>query len=66
MRYVLKRTPENLYLEALKTHVKQQFTADKQKMLLQDFVNKYLKKNSDDILEKTDKKLLSRLADFGY
>ena len=35
-------------------------------MLLQDFVTKYLKKNSEGILGKIDKKLLSRLADYGY
>ena len=35
-------------------------------MLLQDFVNKYLQKISEDILGKTNKKLLSRLADFAY
>ena len=34
-------------------------------MFLQDFVNKYLKKKLEDILGKIDKKLLSRLADFG-
>ena len=36
-------------------------------MLLQDFVNKILKKNvSEGILEKIDKNLLSNLADFGH
>ena len=32
-------------------------------MLLQDFVNKYFLKNSEGILGKIDKKLLSSLAD---
>ena len=37
------------------------------KNALQDFVNKFLKKNiSEDILRKIDKKLLLRLADFGH
>ena len=36
-------------------------------MLLQDFVNKFLKKNvSEGILEKIDKNFLSHLADFGH
>ena len=44
-----------------------QFTADTLKMLLQDFVNKFLKKNvSEGILEKIDRKSLSPLADFGH
>ena len=36
-------------------------------MVFQNFVNKnILKKNSEGIRRKIDKKLLSRLADFGY
>ena len=36
-------------------------------MLLQDFVNKFKKIHiSEDILGKIDKKVLSRLADFGF
>ena len=66
LRYALKKTPENLQLEALKKYIQQQFTADAKKMLFQDFVNKCFKKNSECILGKIDKKLLSRLADFGY
>ena len=35
-------------------------------MLLQGYVNKLKKKNSEDILGKVDKKKLSHLADFGH
>ena len=35
-------------------------------MLLQGYVNKLKKKNSEDILGKVDKKNLSHLADFGH
>ena len=66
LKYALKKTPENLQLGALKKYLQLQFTADAKKMLFQDFVNKCFKKISECILGKIDKKLLSRLADFGY
>ena len=52
LKNVLKRRPNNLWLESLQIYVQQQLTADTKKMLLQGFFNKFLKSKifSEDIL----------------
>ena len=65
LKYVPEITPENLQLEPLKYICSSSSLLIH--LLLQNFVNKFLKKNiSEDILGKIDKNLLPHLADFGY